>query len=128
MVGATLQHARGLAAKIATSGGFTVTATLSTPDNLTTLPVTGLGTGTWMVFEDLRNGKPVNSASNSFNIPEAQLIAANYPYKNSRQKISMVGHKVIVTDNAGMAGTFEITEQHPNATLGMIICILGNKT
>lgn len=129
MTGALLQHARGLAGKIAgnATGGFSVTATLSTPDNLTTFAVTGLGTGTWMVFEDLRNNKPVNSSSNSYNIPESQLIAAAYPYKNGRGIISMVGHKVIVTDNAGLAGTFEITEQHPNATLGLIILILGKK-
>lgn len=124
MEGALLQHARGMAAAIATTGGFTVTATLITPDNTITLEVTGLGTGTWMVFDDLRQGKPGNSASNSFDIPVSQLIAANYPYL-SKGRINLLKHKVTVTDNAGMAGTFVIDEQHPNSTLGLIICILG---
>lgn len=129
MVGGLLQHARGLAASIAGNAinGFSVTATLTTPDNTTTLAVTGLGTGTWMVFEDLRNNKPVNSSSNSFDIPESQLIAGDYPYKNARGLLSLVGHKVTVTDNAGMAGVFEITEQHPNATLGLVVLILGKQ-
>lgn len=129
MTGALLQHARTLIGKIAgdAKGGFSVTATLSTPDNVTTLEVTGLGTGTWMVFEDLRNNKPVNSFSNSFDIPESQLIAGGYPYKNARGLISLKDHKVTVTDDAGMAGTFEISEQHPNATTGLIILILGKK-
>lgn len=125
MTGALLAHARGLAAAIATSGGFTVTATLTTPDNATMLEVTGLGTGTWMVFEDMRQNKPVNSRSNSFDIPEAQLIAATYPYKNSLGRIDLRKHKVIVTDNAGLQGTFTITEDHYNATLGLIVVILG---
>lgn len=125
MVGNLLQHARGLAGIITTSGGFTVTATLSTPDNASTLQVTGLGTGTWMVFEDQRQNKPVNSRSNSFDIPEAQLIAANYPYKNGVGKVDLRKHKVIVTDDKGMQGTFTITEDHYNATLGLVIVILG---
>jgi hypothetical protein len=125
MTGNLLQHARGLAAAIATSGGFTVTATLSTPDNATTLAITGLGTGTWMVFEDQRQNKPVNSRSNSFDIPEAQLIAAAYPYKNANGKIDLRKHKVIVTDNNGLQGTFTITEDHYNATLGLVVVILG---
>lgn len=129
MTGALLQHARGLAGQIAgdANNGFSITATLSTPDNTTTIAVTGLGTGTWMVFEDLRNNKPVNSSSNSYDIPESQLIAGNYPYKNSRGLISLIGHKVSVTDNAGLAGTYEVTEQHPNATTGLVILILGKK-
>lgn len=127
MSGALLNHARKMASAIATSGGFTVTATLSTPDNVTTLPVTGLGTGTWMVFDDLRQGKPVNSTSNSFNIPESQLKAAGYPYL-SNGRINLLKHKLTVTDDAGMAGTFVIDEQHPNATLGLIICILGKSS
>lgn len=129
MTGALLQHARGLVGQIVgdANSGFAVTASLSTPDNMTSLAVTGLGTGTWMVFEDLRNNKPVNSSSNSYDIPEGQLIAGNYPYKNARGIISLNGHTVTVTDNAGLAGTYEITEQHPNATTGLIILILGKK-
>lgn len=124
MVGTLLQHARGLAAAIATSGGFTVTATLSTPDNATTLEVTGLGTGTWMVFEDMRQNKPVNSRSNSFDIPESQLIAAGYPYKKNG-KVDLRKHNITVTDDAGMQGVFTVSEDHYNATLGLVIVILG---
>lgn len=129
MVGGLLQAARADAARFAADAisGFSVSATLSNPDNSVSLAVTGLGTGTWMVFEDLRNNKPVNSSSNSYDIPEGQLIAGNYPYKNGRGLISLVGHKVTVTDNAGLAGTYEITEQHPNATVGLVILILGKK-
>lgn len=124
MTGALLQHARGLAAAIATSGGFVVTAMLSTPDNATSLAVTGLGTGTWMLFEDVRQNKPVNSRSNSFDIPEAQLIAAGYPYKKNG-KVDLRKHNVTVTDDAGMQGVFTITEDHYNATLGLVVVILG---
>lgn len=125
MIGNLFQAARLDAARFASDpGGFGVTAILTTPDGLTSLPVTGLGTGTWMVFEDIKTGKPTNSTSNSFDIPIDQLIAGNYPYQqNGRPYI--VGHTVIVSDGAGMAGTYKITEQHPNATLGLLVCILG---
>jgi hypothetical protein len=126
MIGNLLETARQDAKKIVTAGGFTVTAVLSTPDNSTQISVSGLGTGTWMVFDSTPQGKPINSTSNSFNISVDQLIAANYPYlKNGR--INIQHHKIIVGDAAGMGGEFEITEQHPNATLGMIVCILGRK-
>lgn len=128
MQGPLLQHARGLAAAIATTGGFTVTATLSTPDSATSLEVTGLGTGTWMVFEDLRQNKAVNSRSNSFDIPEAQLIAATYPYKNANGKIDLRKHKITVTDTEGMQGVFVVNEDHYNATLGLVVMILGVTT
>lgn len=124
MIGNLLETARADAAKIASAGGFQVSAVLSTPDNSISLPVTGLATGTWMVFDDLRQGKPVNSRSNSFDIPITQLIAGNYPgVVNGR--CNLVGHKITVTDGGGMAGNFVITEQHPNTTLGLAVCLLG---
>ncbi len=123
-VGSLLKTARADAAKIASAGGFQVSAILSTPDNATSLPVTGLGTGTWMVFDDLRQGKPVNSRSNSFDIPISQLITGNYPgVVNGR--CNLIGHKITISDDAGMAGSFVITEQHPNTTLGLAVCLLG---
>lgn len=129
MVGELLQHARGLAAAIATTGGFTVAATLSTPDNATSIAVTGLGTGTWMLFEDLRQNKPNNSRSNSFDIPVAQLIAADYPYKNANGKVDLRKHKIMVTDaDGGLQGTFVVNEDRYNATLGLVVMILGATT
>jgi hypothetical protein len=125
MTGPLLQHVRGLAAAIATTGGFAITATLTTPDNATSLAVTGLGTGTWMVFEDMRQQKPVNSKSNSFDIPISQLIAANYPYGNLQGEPDLRKHKVIVTDDGGLQGTFTIVEDHYNATFGLFVVILG---
>jgi hypothetical protein len=129
MNGSLFQAARNDAATIASSGGFSVTATLTTPDNSVSLPVTGLGTGTWIAFDDLRSGKVVNSTSNSFNISVNQLIAGSYPYKQINGMVNLVGHKIVVIDETGsMGGTFTITEQHPNATFGLIICILGRQS
>ncbi len=124
MIGNLLETARADAAKIVSSGGFQVSATLSTPDNATSLAVNGTATGTWMSFDDTQQGKPVNSRSNSFTIPVAQLIAANYPYLTAR-RINLLKHKITVADGGGMAGNFVITEQHPNTTLGLIVCLLG---
>jgi len=126
MIGAVLAQARKDAASFSASAGFQVQATLTTPDGLTSITVNGLGTGTWMTFDDMRSGKPVSSTSNSFNIPLAQLIAGNYPYLNTRGGINLNNHKVTITDSDGnLGGTFVINEQHPNSTFGLIVCILG---
>lgn len=127
MVGGLLQAARADAARFAAdaTNGFAVTATLTTPGNSVTLAVTGLGTGTWMVLEDMRQNKPVDSRSNSFNIPEDQLIAAGYPYKNALGRPDLRNHKVIVGDTGGLQGVFTINENHYNATFGLFITILG---
>lgn len=126
MIGGILKQARADAARIASAGGFQVDAVLKTPDGTHTVNVKGLGTGTWMAMDDLASGKVINTSSNSFNIPTQQLIDANYPYlKDGRPYLK--DHKIIVSDGAGMAGTFTITEQHPNNTLGLIICILGRQ-
>ncbi len=124
MIGNLLETARADAAKIVSSGGFQVSATLSKPDGSNPLAVTGLATGTWMVFDDNQQGKAVNSRSNSYTIPVAQLIAANYPYVTTG-RINLLQHKITVVDGGGMAGNFVITEQHPNTTLGLIVCLLG---
>lgn len=126
MEGNLLMAARADAAKIASAGGFQVSAVLSTPDNSVQLPVVGLGSGTWMVFENLQSGKIQNGTSNSFTIPADQLIIAGYPYLKGN-RCDLKGHYVTVTDTQGMAGTFVINEQHPNTTLGLIPCILGHK-
>lgn len=124
---ALLQQAKKDAAKIASSGGFQVDAILSTKDGAVSLAVTGLATGTWMFFDDSEQGKSVNSSSNSFDIPEQQLIDAAYPYQNNRGRIDLKDHNIVVNDGASMSGSFVINEQHPNATLGLIVCILGRK-
>lgn len=124
-IGALLQQAKKDAALFASAGGFQVDVILQPKDRSVSLPVTGLGTGTWMVFDDTRDGKSINSSSNHFDVPEQLLIDGAYPYKNSRGLISLVGHFVTLNDGAGMSGTFVINEQHPNATLGLVICMLG---
>ena len=124
MIGSLLQLAKQDAAFIASAGGFQVDFTITTPDGVTSLSGTGLATGTWKEFMEDQKGKPVNSTSFSLDIPELQLIAGAYPYKVNGI-INIQGHGVILNDGAGMSGNFVINEQHRNATVGLIVCILG---
>lgn len=129
--GSLLQAARADYAKIASAGGFEVSAILTTKSSIipaVSISVTGLGTGTWMVFDNMTSGKPTNATSDSFNIPEDQLIAAGYPYTKADGTISIKGHTIQVTENGSLGGLFVINEQHYNATLGMVIVILGKKS
>lgn len=124
-IGALLQQVKKDAALFASAGGFQVDVIIQPKDRSTSLAVTGLATGTWMIFDDTRDGKATNSTSNHFDVPEQQLIDGGYPYKNSRGLISLVGHHITLNDGAGMSGTFVVNEQHPNATTGLIILMLG---
>lgn len=131
-LGNLLQAARTDFARFASdvTGGFAITATISTPTTImpaVSLEVSGLGTGTWMVFDQMTSGKPVDSRSDSFNIPEVQLINAGYPYKNQSGDVYVKGHKITITDGESLSGTFVIASQHYNATLGLVIVILGKR-
>lgn len=123
--GILFQAAKADAARFASFGGFAISAILTTPDKSVSTLVSGPGTGTWYSIDDLSSGKSTNSTSNSFTIPEAQLIAAAYPYKNANGRISLMKHTVVLDDGAGLSGSYEIIDQHPNSTLGLIVCILG---
>jgi len=123
--GALLQLARRDAALIASKGGFQLEAVLTNPSGSLSLPVTGLATGTWMTLDNLSDGKTVNTSSNHYDIPEAQLISGDYPYKKQGSElVKLIGHKITVTDEMGLVGNFKIAECHPNRTLGLIICML----
>lgn len=127
-LGNILKQAKIDAAKIAASGGFEVDVILTSPDAANSVTVTGIGTGTWMTFDDTEQGRSFNSSSNSIDIPEQLLIDAAYPYKNSKGYVDLEKHTVHLNDEASMTGKFVINEVHPNATLGLIVCILGKKS
>ena len=124
MSGKLLLQARSDAIKFTTSGGFEEDILLKTKDGSMQLAVKGLSSGHTQTLDT--DGSPINSESKHVSFPEIYLIQANYPYKSIRTgKIALSGHQVMVKDNTGFEANYVINECHPNATTGLIICILG---
>lgn len=121
--GKLLAAARKMAAKIV-SGGFSETITLQTPNGLNVLELNGLSSKHWLNFDN--NGNSINSKNAHISINEADLIAADYPYRNTNEEISLKKHRVTVADATGQNKEFVINETMPSETFGTIICILGD--
>ncbi len=122
--GKILAQARIDAAKFTDAGGFQVDVTLTTKDGSVSVTTTGTGSGRWVLFDNEGNG--VNAGKNSVRFAESTLNAANYPVRNSNGKVAMRGHKVSYLDANGILQNYVIEEVFPNATLGLIICIMGD--
>lgn len=123
MAGDLLNRFRRDANKYATAGGYENNITLSTPDGATTITTTGLATEHFINF--VTDGLDANTKNAHITISEADLIAKNYPYTNSSNEVLMRDHRVTVAHAQRGNMEYVITEQFPNATTGLIVCILG---
>lgn len=106
------------------SMGFEEAILLKTPNNLTQVELLGLHSKHWLNFDN--NGNSVNSKNAHITINESDLIANNYPYRNSQQEINLDRHKVEVSDSSRFVKKYVILEWHPSETFGTIICTLGD--
>ena len=59
-------------------------------------------------------------------IDEDVLIAAGYPYRNSKKEVSMLQHKVSYKDSTGTLRTYKVRENLPDDNLGLIYLVIGD--
>lgn len=102
--------------------GFGVPIQLIAPDS-TTLDIVGLATKHHIGIDTEGNLVNVKNAHISFS--EQLLIDAAYPYRTNGE-VSLYGHKAVWTDSTGAPKTYIIREFHPDETIGVILCILGD--
>lgn len=121
MSGKILLQARKDAEKFVSSGGFEADIIISKGTDV--LATKGLTTGHTMRFDN--EGNAVISKSFHVNIPENSFKQANYPYKNNKGRIDLRDHKIQLSDEVGNITYWVINEVLPNATTGLIPCILG---
>lgn len=123
--GKILAQARIDAAKFTESGGFQVDVTLTTPDGSVSVNVTGTGSGRWVMFDNEGNG--VNAGKNSIRFAESTLNNAGYTVRSQKNgKVNLYHHKVSFLDANGKLQKYLIEEVFPNATTGLIICMMGD--
>ncbi|HMI01627.1 MAG TPA: hypothetical protein VK541_04050 [Pedobacter sp.] len=124
MSGKLLLQARKDAIKFVSAGGFEEDILIKTKDETIELAVKGLTSGHTQIFDNDGNG--VISTSFHIDVPEQFFIEADFPYINPRSgKIDLKGYKVFSPDNTQAVRHYVVNETHPNATTGLIICILG---
>jgi len=66
----------------------------------------------------------VKNAHISFS--EALLTDVSYPVRNINGEVQLRGHKITTKDSTGVDKNYIITENFPDETIGMIVCILGD--
>jgi hypothetical protein len=74
------------------------------------------------------DGTPTNARQIHITFAERDLIEAYYTCRNSDGKVDMLDHKVTCADSTGLLETYKIREWHPDETLGIIRCMLGDYT
>jgi len=122
--GRILQAARKHAKMYVTRGGFQEVITLSTPDKMTSITVTGYATKHHIGIDT--DGLPVNTKNVHIALNEDDLVAQNYPVRNNKQEVRLRTHLVDVVDSTGIVKNYVINEVFPDETLGLIVCVLGD--
>lgn len=77
---------------------------------------------------DTETGVVVNTKNASVVVSEGSLRSANpnYPIRNDKSEVKMIGHKVNVKDSTGTTRNYIVQENIPDEALGLITLILGD--
>lgn len=74
------------------------------------------------------DGTPSNARQIHITFSETEMIAAYYEIRNAEGKVHLEGHLVSCADSTGITHTYIIREWHPDETLGIVRCMLGDYT
>lgn len=73
-------------------------------------------------------GNRINSKNAHISFSEELLTELNYPTRNAAGEFTLIGHKVTVMDSTGLSPTYKISENYPDETIGLMVCILKDYT
>jgi hypothetical protein len=104
---------------------FSVDITITNPKTGETAQVVGLASKHWFKV-DFETGMIVNTRNAHINISEAELIAAYFPTRNAAGEVNIKGCIIKVADSTGIEKEYVITQAHPDETVGVLVCLLGD--
>lgn len=107
------------------TSGFGVVINLTTPNDSDTVELKGLHAKHHIGIDT--DGNLVNSKNAHISFSEQQLIDASYPYRNTGDEVALYNHKISVKDSTGQEKKYVIREWFPDETIGVILCILGDR-
>lgn len=124
MPGNLLALARKDAKNHITKGGFEENITLQTADSSVSIDITGFATKHFINYDS--DGLPINTKNVHICINEDDLVALSYPVRNSKNEVVLLNHKVTFKDSTGQDRNYQINENYPDESLGLIVCILSD--
>jgi hypothetical protein len=104
---------------------FSVDITITNPKTGETAQVVGLNTKHWFKV-DYETGMIVNTRNAHINISEAELVAAYFSTRNAAGEVNIKGCIIKVADSTGIEKEYIITQAHPDETVGVLVCLLGD--
>lgn len=125
MSGKLLKLARKDAVNIITKGGFEVDITLETSRGDKIVSLKGLASKHFINFDS--DGLPINSKNVHICVSEEELKSLNYPVRNNKTEVSLLNHIITYKDSTGFSSRYKVSENFPDETLGLIVCILTSK-
>ncbi len=123
MSGSILKAARAHAKQIVTSGGFEVDTIITTPSGGMALPIKALASHHSLEFDS--NGLPISGNNVHVTIAEDSLLEGEYPVRNPDNKVVLKNHLITFKGSNGVEKTWQVIDQQPNNTLGLIYLTLG---
>ena len=106
------------------ASGFGYDISITTPDGAKTSVIVGTTSKHHIGFDT--EGALVNVKNVQISFSEQQLTEDSYPVRNVNNEVQLRGHKVVTKDSTGNDRNYIITENFPDETIGMIVCILGD--
>jgi hypothetical protein len=76
---------------------------------------------------DVNSGTDIKVKNAHISVSESLLVSANYPVRDSRGEVLLQNHQVRVKDSTGIVKKYVVQQWIPDETLGLILCILGDK-
>jgi len=104
---------------------FSIDITITNPKTGESAMVVGLNTKHWFKV-DYDTGMIVNTRNAHINISEAELVAAYFPTRNAAGEVNLKGCLINVADSTGIKKDYIITQAHPDETVGVLVCLLGD--
>lgn len=123
-MGSLIELAKRDAKRFVTSGGFEEPLTITTPDNMMSLTITGWATKHHISFDT--DGNQVNTKNVHVTLNEDLLVSLGYPVRNSRGEVSLLKHLISFADSSKVIKNYVVRENYPDEVLGLIVLILGD--
>ena len=120
----SLQAAKNDWVRFTEKGGFQTEIILTPKNAVATYSIMGLATKHNVKLDS--DGVPINGENIRITICEQSLVNANYPYRNTDNKISLFNHLASFIDSSNNQKNYIIKEVIPDETTGVITCILAN--
>ncbi|MCM8906772.1 hypothetical protein, partial [Tenacibaculum finnmarkense] len=111
---------------IITKGGFQVDIQLETANGDKIVDIKGLATKHFINYDS--DGLPINSKNVHVNISEKDLTDLGYIVRNAKHEVALLNHKVRFKDSTDVVRSYKVSENYPDETLGLIVCILTSFT